>query len=137
MVGSATSNAMEAGAGLILREDPRYFRVPQQAFKFRIGNVARLTFLARKSGRSQLALARYVGIVGGNFLSNSWRVPSEGNTKNALLRSSEGFAGRMAANAFTEFWHDAKKLLLRRHNWVARSKTKAGLKFFSDKLQED
>lgn len=50
MVGSATSNAMEAGAGLILREDPRYFRVPRQAFKF------------RKSGRSQLALARYVGL---------------------------------------------------------------------------
>jgi hypothetical protein len=30
---SATGNSMEAGAGLILREDPRYFRVPNPASK--------------------------------------------------------------------------------------------------------
>ena len=119
MAGSATSNAMEAGAGLILREDPRYFRVPQQAFKFRVGNVARLTFLARnESGRSEPAYARYIGIVGSNFLSNAWRVHSEANAKDALLRSSEGFAGRMAANAFREFWPDAKRYLLRKHSRV-------------------
>ena len=47
MAGSATSNAMEASIGLLLHEDPRYFRVPQQAFSARVGNVARLTFLAR------------------------------------------------------------------------------------------
>jgi hypothetical protein len=110
MAGSATSNAMEAGAGLILREDPRYFRVPQQAFKFRVGNVARLTFLARnESGRSEPAYARYIGIVGSNFLSNTWRVHSEANVKDAVLRSSEGFAGCMAANAFKEFWPDVKR----------------------------
>ncbi len=36
---SATGNAMEAGAGLILREDPRYFRVPDRPLKHRVGNV--------------------------------------------------------------------------------------------------
>jgi hypothetical protein len=128
MAGSATSNAMEAGAGLILREDPRYFRVPQQVFKFRVGNVARLTFLARnESGRSEPAYARYIGIVGSNFLSNAWRVHSEANAKDALLRSSEGFAGRMAANAFTEFWPDVKKYLFRTHNRVGQSNTKSRL----------
>src|SRR5579864_149775 len=127
IAGSATSNAMEGGFGLVLREDPRYFRVPQQAFKFRVGNVARLTFLARnKSGRSEPALARYVGIVGGNFLSNSWRVHSEANAKEALLRSSEGFAGRMAANAFAEFWPDVKKCLHRNRNRVAQSNARSG-----------
>jgi hypothetical protein len=117
IAGSATSNAMEGGFGLVLREDPRYFRVPQQAFKFRVGNVARLTFLARnKSGGSEPALARYVGIVGGNFLSNSWRVHSEANVKDAVLRSSEGFAGCMAANAFKEFWPDVKRHVFRKYN---------------------
>jgi hypothetical protein len=116
MAGSATSNAMEAGAGLILREDPRYFRVPQQAFKFRVGNVARLTFLARnESGRSEPAYARYIGIVGSNFLSNTWRVHSEANVKDAVLRSSEGFAGCMAANAFKEFWPDVKRHVFRKY----------------------
>jgi hypothetical protein len=119
MIGSAAGNAIEAGVGLGLREDPRYFRVPKQAFKSRVGNVTRLTFLARdESGRSEPAYARYLGIVGSNFLSNTWRVHSEANAKDALLRSSEGFAGRMAANAFGEFWPDVKKYLLRKHKRV-------------------
>jgi len=121
MAGSATSNAMEAGVGLLLREDPRYFRVPQQAFSARVGNVARLTFLARnESGRPEPAYARYIGIVGSNFLSNTWRVPSEANAQDALLRSSEAFAGRMAANAFSEFWPDVKNLLRHRRRRLAQ-----------------
>jgi hypothetical protein len=47
MAGSVTGNAIEASAGLMLREDPRYFRVPGQAYKARVGNVVRLTFVAR------------------------------------------------------------------------------------------
>jgi hypothetical protein len=117
MAGSATGNAMEASVGLLFREDPRYFRVPQQAFKTRVGNVGRLTFFARnESGRSEPAYARYIGIVGSNFLSNTWRVHSEANAKDALLRSSEGFAGRMAANAFKEFWPDVKRHVFRKYN---------------------
>jgi hypothetical protein len=117
MIGSAAGNAIETGVGLGLREDPRYFRASQQAFKSRVGNVGRLTFLARnESGRSEPAYARYVGIVGSNFLSNTWRVHSEANVRYALLRSSEGFAGRMAANAFKEFWPDVKRHVFRKYN---------------------
>jgi hypothetical protein len=117
MAGSATGNAMEVSVGLLLREDPRYFRVSQQAFKSRVGNVTRLTFLARnKNGRPEPAYARYLGIVGSNFLSNAWRVHSEANVKDAVLRSSEGFAGRMAANAFKEFWPDVMRRLFRKYN---------------------
>ena len=126
MAGSATSNAMEAGAGLILHEDPRYFRVPQQAFKFRVGNVARLTFFARNvSGGSEPAYARYIGIVGSNFLSNTWHVHSEANVKDAVLRSSQGFAGRMAANAFQEFWPDVKRHVFRKYDRSSNLGTQA------------
>jgi hypothetical protein len=124
MAGSFTSAATEAGVGVILREDPHYFRAPQQAFKSRVGNVARLAFLVRtESGRSEPAYARYIGIVGGNFLSNSWRVQSEANTKDALFRSSEGFAGRMAANAFKEFWPDVKRRVFRKYSRPTNSGT--------------
>ena len=110
MAGSAAGNAIEAGAGFVLGEDPRYFRVPQQPFYARIGNVVRLTFLARgANGGFGPAYARYIAIAGSNFLSNAWHVPSEANTREALLRSSEGFAGHMAANGFAEFWPDVKK----------------------------
>lgn len=119
VAGSAAGNAIEASAGLLLQEDPRYFRVSQSPFRSRVQNVVELTFLAR-GGRHTLrpAYARYAGIVGSNFLSNAWRAHSEANAQSALLRSSEGFAGRMAANAFTEFWPDVRK-----HVFHKRSRT--------------
>jgi len=117
MTRSATANATEAGVGLILREDPRYFRVPQRPFKARVGNVMRLTFAARgHAGSFRPAYARYMAVFGTNLLSNTWRVNSEANSHDALLRASEGFGGVMAANAFEEFWPDIKKLVFHKGN---------------------
>jgi hypothetical protein len=90
-----------------------------------VGNVVRLTFVARSDdGGLGPAYARYAAIVGGNFLSNTWRVHSEANVKDALLRSSEGFAGRIAANAFTEFWPDVKGHVIRKYTGASQSNTK-------------
>ena len=117
MTRSATGNAIEAGAGLILREDPRYFRVPDQPFKARVRNVLRLAFAARGGeDRFKPAYARYMAVLGTNFLSNSWRVNSEANTHDALLRSAEGIGGLLAANAFEEFWPDVKKRLFHKRD---------------------
>ena len=117
MTRSATGNAIEAGVGLILREDPRYFRVPDRPFKARVGNVIRLTFVARgHAGSFGPAYARYVAVFGDNFLSNSWRVRSEANSHDALLRASEGFGGLMVANAFEEFWPDIKMRVFHKGN---------------------
>ena len=103
---------MKQALALILREDPRYFCVPDRRFKARVGNVVRLAFAARSGGGSfGPAYARYMAIFGSNLLSNTWRVHSEANTHDALLRTSEGFAGRMAANAFEEFWPGVEKRL--------------------------
>lgn len=138
MAGSAAGNAIEVGLGLGLREDPRYFREPEQAFKSRAGRVARLTFLSRgRNGTFGPAYGRYIGIVGSNFLSNAWRVHSEANAKDALVRSSEGFAGRMAANAFAEFWPDLKKHLVRKHGRFANTNTIHGTRILTDKLPRD
>ena len=113
----ATGNAIEAGVGLILREDPRYFRVPDRPLKARVGNVVRLAFAARGGDKTfRPAYARTMAIFGNNFLSDTWRVHSEANAQDALLRTSEGFAGRMAANAFEEFWPDVKKLVFHKRN---------------------
>jgi hypothetical protein len=115
MSGIATGNTMEAGLGYLLGEDPRYFRAPDESPVARIGNVVRQTFVARHNdGAYGLAYARYMAITGNNFLSNTWRVPSEANTHAALVRIGEGFAGRIVANAFKEFWPDLKKLVI--HN---------------------
>lgn len=110
LTGIVTSNAMEAGAGFWFGEDPRYFRVQESPIKARAKNVVWLTFAARRrNGSVAPAYARYIAIVGNNFLSNTWRARSESNVPDALLRTAEGFAGRMAVNAFEEFWPDIKK----------------------------
>jgi hypothetical protein len=125
VAGSTLGNAMEASGGLVLREDPRYFRVPQQPFRARVGNVIRLTFLARsRNDDLKPAYARYVGVFGSNFLSDTWRVRSEANAQDALLRSSEGLAGRMAANAFGEFWPDVKKYFFHKRDQAAQQRLK-------------
>lgn len=88
MTRSATGNAIEAGVGLILREDPRYFRVPDRPFKARIGNVIRLTFAARgHAGSFGPAYARYMAILGTNFLSNTWRVHSTEAVNQSLKKA--------------------------------------------------
>jgi hypothetical protein len=105
LTGIATGNAMEASLGALWGEDPRYFRATGQSFRGRIRNVVLMTFAARRTdGDLAPAFARYAGISGNNFLSNSWRADSESGVGDACLRIGLGFAGRMAGNAFSEFW---------------------------------
>ena len=102
-------NIMEAGLGAIWGEDPRYFRVPDEHFGARLKSIVKQTFVARHSdGSFAPAYARFIAIPASNFLSNTWRPDSEANTHDALIRTAEGFAGRMAANAFVEFWPDIR-----------------------------
>lgn len=103
---------MEASASLLLREDPRYFRVPDKPLNARVGNVVWLTFTARGDHDSfRPAYARYMAMFENNFLSNTWRVHSEANSRDALLHTSGDIAGRMVANAFEEFWPNVKRVL--------------------------
>jgi hypothetical protein len=115
LTGVVTSNAMEAGLGALWGEDPRYPRVSEEPFKSRIGHVVKWTFLAQdRNGNTRPAYARYIATAGNNFLSNTWREPSEADTQHALERTALGFAARMSANAFKEFWPDVRDRLFRR-----------------------
>jgi hypothetical protein len=112
LTGISTGNAIEASAGALWGEDPRYFRVPDEPFKRRIGNAVKLTFVARRrDGHFKPAYARYMAISGNNFLSNIWRVDSEANNHDAVIRTADGFAGRFVSNLFEEFWPDIKNLV--------------------------
>ena len=116
--GDATGSAIQGVASLILREDPRYFRIPDQPFKARIRNVLWLSVAARNGKDSfKPSYARYTAVLGGSFLSNSWRVNGEANAHDALLRSAEDYGGVLAANAFEEFWPDVKRRVFHKRNW--------------------
>ena len=115
LTGISTSNAMEAGFGAVWGEDPRYFRAPGEPVKARIGHAIEMTFLDRnKSGTNKPAYARYIGVTGSNFLSNTWRPDSEATAGRASLRILLGFLGRMSGNLFEEFWPDVKQRLSRK-----------------------
>src|SRR5258707_321562 len=75
MTGVVTGNAIEASVGFILREDPRYFRVQDRPFKAAVGNLVRLTFVARRDdGSYGPAYARYMAICGVYFLPQDQRL---------------------------------------------------------------
>ena len=104
LTGVSTGNAIEATLGAAWGEDPRYFHTVHAPFGERVKNIIDLTFRAyQPDGERHPAYARYVATVGNNFLSNTWRVPSENDWQHALLRSAEGFGGRALSNAFSEF----------------------------------
>jgi hypothetical protein len=65
-------------------------------------------------GRTTPAYARYAAISGSRFLSNTWRPDSQATVKHALARTGYGFLGRIASNAFIEFWPDLRKHVFRR-----------------------
>ena len=47
--GIAARNAMEAALGAIWKEDPRYYRVPNEHFGKRVRSVIKMTFMAYRS----------------------------------------------------------------------------------------
>lgn len=116
LTGVSTGNAMEASLGALWGEDPRYFRTEGQPFKKRVRNVIDMTFRAyRDDGQRHFAYARLAGNVGNNFLSNTWRVPSESDWQSASIRIAEGIGGKFAGNAVYEFVPDALKWLRGKH----------------------
>lgn len=110
LTGLSTQNAMAATIGALWGEDPRYFPSPKRGFGPRVKYVIRSTFVApRRDGQWHPAYARFAGNVASNFLSNTWRAPSENGTGSAVLRVFWGVVGDMAGNAYTEFWPDVKR----------------------------
>lgn len=113
LTGVSTGNGIEASAGALWGEDPRYFRsLRGKSLRARFASVVEQTFLARHAdGSFQPAYARFLAIPGNNFLSNTWRTDREANNAAAGWRTLAGFAGRMAGNAYKEFWPSMKDRL--------------------------
>ena len=122
LTGIATSNAMEAGLGSLWGEDPRYVRDAEGSLGSRLGHVVRMTFMARnRDGQLMPAYGRLVAVPASNFLSNTWRADSEATASRATVRIGLGFLGRMAGNAFQEFWPDVRQKLFKRNSNMAVS----------------
>ena len=108
-VGMVTANygvntVMEAGLGSIWGEDPRYERMQGESIRKRLGNVVRMTFLARnREGNLKPAYARFIAIPASSFLENTWMPDSEATVGDAGIRAGLGFLSRMGENVWKEF----------------------------------
>ena len=111
IAGIAIGNTIEAGVGSLWGEDPRYFRSPSGTpFGKRVKQVIKFSFDTHyEDGSVHFAYARLTGNVSNNFISNIYRPPSENDWQHALVRVGEGYLGKMAGNAFREFWPDVRK----------------------------
>jgi len=112
LTGVATERVMEASLGALWGEDPRYFPAEDRALQIRMKNIVLMTVATRRAdGNFAPAYARFIAMPGSNFLSNTWRADSTANSRDALGRTLLGFVGKLAGNAFAEFWPDVKKHL--------------------------
>jgi hypothetical protein len=112
LTGVSVGNVIEGSLGAAWGENPRYPRSGTGSLWQRVGHSAKMTFAAPYAdGHVGPSYARYAGIVGNNFLSNTWRVDSEATTRAAWTRAAFGVLGRFTGNMFEEFWPSVTKKL--------------------------
>ena len=108
--GNAANNAMEAGIGAYLGEDPRYFRVPGKPVGARIGNALRMVVIAHdRNGREVPNYARFIATPASSAISNAWRPDSQVTAQATFSRVGLSFLGQAISNTFVEFWPDIRR----------------------------
>jgi hypothetical protein len=106
----AISSTIEAGVGAIWGEDPRYIRSQRKGLWPRARYAIKTVFVApRHDERLQPAWGRLAGNTINNVIENSWLPPSVTTPGQTVLRSAQGYTGRLAGNLWSEFWPDIKK----------------------------
>jgi len=111
----AISNALEAGLGSLWGEDPRYIPSHRRGVGPRLRYAAKTVFLApRPDGTLAPAWGRYAGNTLNNVIENAWLPPSITTPRQTLLRSADGFVGRLLGNLYEEFWPDVQRWMRRR-----------------------
>ncbi|HZR25008.1 MAG TPA: hypothetical protein VFA59_15550 [Vicinamibacterales bacterium] len=110
----AISNSIEAGAGALWGEDPRYKRLGRGRIGERAKYAIKTAFLApRRDGHLAPAWGRVAGNTINNIIENTWLPPSATTPAQTIVRSGLGFVTRMGGNAWEEFWPDVARLLHR------------------------
>jgi hypothetical protein len=111
----AISNTLEAGVGGFWGEDPRYIPSGRKGIWPRARYAMKVVFLSqRRDGRLAPAWGRYVGNTLNNIIENTYLPPSVTTPGQTILRSANGFLGRLGGNLWDEFWPDARRLLFER-----------------------
>jgi hypothetical protein len=95
--------------------DPRYFRSGEKGFGRRVGHAIGATFTTRRdNGKKTIAVWRFAGNYGSQFVANTWRPERQTGTGDTLLRGTASIGYDCASNVFKEFWPDIRKHVFHR-----------------------
>lgn len=105
------SETVEFGVSALHHEDPRYFRMPGASVKRRVAHTITSAFVARKAdgSGSTIALGRFAGVYGSWYVAQKWEPQSATGVGQFMLWGTVGMFTKTFANAFHEFWPDAKR----------------------------
>lgn len=111
------SETVEFGVSALHHEDPRYFRMPEASIKRRIGHSIASIWVARRSDGpgNTIALSRIAGVYGSWWVAQHWEPQSATGVGQFMLWGTVGMFTKGFANAFHEFWPDAKRKFFTRH----------------------
>jgi hypothetical protein len=106
----AISNTIEAGAGALLGEDPRYRRVQERTTWRRFHHAVMAAVLApRRDGRLAPAWARFGAIGSAIEIENTWLPPSARTPSSTVWRVADDLIWRAVSNVWDEFWPDVRQ----------------------------
>lgn len=109
---SAMSGALEAGAGTLWGEDPRYLRSDRPDAWGRVRHTLVATVLtARRDGHLAPAWAHFAAEAGAIPIQNAWLPPSARTPGAMAWRVGEDLMFRALSNMWDEFWPDVRKRL--------------------------
>jgi hypothetical protein len=105
-------DAIEAGAGALWGEDPRYRRSGQPSTWRRVHHAVFATILApRRDGHLAPAWGRFTAIAAASQIQNGWLPPSARTPSATAWRMADDVVTRALVNVWDEFWPDVRKWL--------------------------
>jgi hypothetical protein len=106
----AVRNAIQLGADVAFKTDPRYDRCDCNGVKLRSVHAMKRVFIARKDGGGEMiSVSRLAGAYVTPMITDQW-YPDRLNTWDHKLKSGTAFlAWRVANNLVKEFWPEIRR----------------------------
>ncbi len=110
----AIKNSIEAGAGVLLNENPRYTPSRRSGIWKRGLYASSRTFLSQPdSGGIRPGYSKLIAIVGATYISRQWWPKAYRTASEYAWGSAVGLGMEAGKNIFAEFWPDIRRWLRR------------------------
>jgi hypothetical protein len=102
--------SVQLGIGLLLKDDPRYYRAPEKGVGGRLKNAFISAFTVRDAtGGRAPAYGRFAGIAASNAITKTWMPPSRNSWADVAACTGGQIGTQIGFNLFKEFWPDIKR----------------------------